>query len=174
MKKKSIISLVVCICMIFITSFSSVAAVTKESDPLQPGWIQINENRFENPSTGEYFQINQINQINQNKRPAPSTSVSFSFKIKYTFRCPTKFKATSTTAKVNADAHMEAPNGEYLGEFAGHAYAIDVGSKTAKFKIGSRHDVTIGKLRNKSTYTVTARNVDDSGVNYVVGDATVE
>lgn len=168
MKKKSIISLVMCICMLIITSFSSFAAVGKESEPLQPGWVQINENRFENPSTGEYFQIN------KNSGRASSTSVSFSYKIKYSFQCPTKFQATSTTANVNAYAHMEAPNGAFLGDYDGHAFAIDVGSKSANFEVGSRDDVSISGLRNGSTYTVTARNVDNSGGNYVVGDATVE
>ncbi|WP_313184992.1 hypothetical protein [Lacrimispora sp.] len=167
MKKKGIISLFLSICMFITMAFSTYAAEDTNDEQLQPGWIKVNEFRYENPTTGEYFAIQ------PNLARAASTSVSFDFKIKYSFDCPTKFNASGTSASVKSSAHVEDSSEAWIGGTT-YRYAINIGSKKASFTTGSSATKKVSGLRSGSTYTLSASTLDPTGNYYVVGSATVQ
>lgn len=167
-KKKGVISLFLSICMFMTMAFSAYAAQNPNDEQLQPGWIKVNEFRYENPTTGEYFAIQ------PNLARAASTSVSFDFKIKYSFDCPTKFKASGTSASIKSSAHVEDSSGSWIGSTS-YRYAIYVGSKKTSFTTGnSSATKKVSGLGNGSSYTITASTLDSTGSYYVVGSATVQ
>lgn len=166
--KKSFFAVILCVSMLFVTAFSAFAFETKAGDELQEGWIQVSENRFENATTGEYFEI--IPSTNR----ASAERVSFDFKIKNSFRCPTKFLASGTTATVDAWADRVDSSGR-VDNSVSLPFNIEVGSKTAEFSTGGFIDsVSISGLRAGSTYTVIASSPDATNGYYIEGNATVE
>lgn len=165
-KKNGLISLLLSMCMFITMAFSSYAAGSQKDEQLQPGWVKINEYRYENPTTGEYFVIQ--------PNLARAASVTFSFKIQYSFDCPTKFNASGTTASVISSAHVEDSYGAWIGGTS-YGYAIYVGTKKASFTTGgSSVTKTVSGLSSGSSYTVNASTLDNMGSYYVVGSATVQ
>ncbi|WP_077612407.1 hypothetical protein [Clostridium sp. Marseille-P2415] len=167
-KKNGLISLLLSICMFITMAFSAYAAEGQNDEQLQPGWIKVNEYRYENPTTGEYFVIH------PNLARASSTSVTFDFKIQYSFDCPTKFNASGTSASVKSSAHVEDSSGAWIGGTS-YGYAIYVGSKKASFTTGnSSATKKVSGLRSGSSYTLSASTLNKMGSYYVVGSATVQ
>lgn len=164
-KKKRIFLAFLCICMFITMAFSAYAAENQDNEPLQPGWIKVSEYRYENPATGEYFAI----------KPSMTrdASVSFSFKIKYSFNCPTKFQPSSSSASITAIAWVEDRYGGTVGET--HKYEVYIGTKKASFTTGSSSSTkSVTGLRSGSSYTVSVSTPDDTGNNYVVGNISVQ
>lgn len=163
-EKKRVISLFLSICMLITMAFSAYATENQNDEQLQPGWIKVDEYRYENPTTGEYFAI----QTDLTR----AASVSFEFKIKYSFSCPTKFQPSDTSVSVESTAHVEDSYGSWIG--ASYNYAIDIGTKSASFTTDSSATKTVTGLRSGSSYTVSARAVDNTNNYYIVGSATVQ
>lgn len=153
-------------CMFITMAFSSYAAGSQKDEQLQPGWVKVNEYRYENPTTGEYFVIQ--------PNLARAAGVTFSFKIQYSFDCPTKFKASGTSASVKSSSHVEDSSGTWIGGTS-YGYAIYVGSKKVSFTTDSSSVTkTVTGLNSGSSYTVSASTLNNMGSYYVVGSATVQ
>lgn len=175
-KTKSIISLVLCICMLLTMTFSVYAQENKNNQSLQPGWIKINDNDYENPTTGEYFKIRYNTSVCSKIGPESkrsSNSVSFDFKIRYSFTCPTKFLATGKSAYVNSYAYVEDTYGSAVGDRS-YRYSVQVGSKKANFTTGRSYDRTLSGFRNGKSYKIEVSTLDSTDPDYVVGSITVD
>ncbi len=165
--KKCLTTFIMGILMLLTTATSVYANEVKKEEVLQPGWIKINEYHYENPTTGEYFKRR------YNLMSASSDSVSFDFSIRYSFDCPTKFKPSSSSATVSADAHVEDESGTYYGNKV-YGYRVTVGSKKVNFKTGTSGDKKVTGLRVGSTNTITVSTTDSVTPYYVVGSITIE
>ena len=155
------------ISMFLVMTSTAFAKDIQKEEVLQPGWIKVNSNHYENPTTGEYFRIR------YNLSRASSDSVSFDFKIRYSFQCPTKFKAPSTSATVSAYADVEEYNGK-TNNSKSYGYRVTVGSKKANFTTGKSADKKISSLKKGKSYTVTVSTTENTESDYVVGNVTVE
>lgn len=117
--QKRFFAAIMCISMLLLMSFSAFASEPEDTEELQPGWVKVNDYYFENPTTGEYFEI--IPRTNRNG----SESFDFQFSIKYSFTCPTKFSASGETALVTSYADRVTHSGKIENDVK-LKYAIEI------------------------------------------------
>lgn len=153
------------------------------NDMLEPGWIQVGLGRWENPSTGEFFQINNVKPLAPSmynsdasllKAPAYTEDLSFSFKIRFHFKCPTKFKASSSSASVNTSVYTESESEKVEApDVNGFKYGVEVGSKTIKLVGGEVTDGTV-KVKEGRKYSVKVYTRQPlPAYTYLLGDVDV-
>ena len=171
MKRKWLLFIVTLISALFVGGLAAWAHEGESiEEVLQDGWVQIGEQRYENPKTGEYFYV-----ISDNSRSS-TTSLSFEFKIRNSFKCPTKFKASASSADISAFAQIVESNGMVIAGATEVNYVFDIGSKHKTFETGSNSDGTVSGLNKGSEYTVyvsTDKNKLPSN-GYVSGNVTIE
>lgn len=166
--QKRFFAAIMCISMLLLMSFSAFASEPEDTEELQPGWVKVNDYYFENPTTGEYFEI--IPKTNRDSKE----SVTFNFLIKYSFKCPTKFTASGETASVESSADR-VTHSEITDNSVELNYAIEIGTKKVDFYTGNSSTTeTVSGLKANKSYTVTASTQENTQGYYVKGWATVE
>jgi len=94
-------------------------------------------------------------------RQGADERVSFEFKIRYSFKCPTKFKASGTSASITGYANV-VDQSDRVTRGKTYPYKPYVGTKYVLFTTGDSSTDTVTGLRRGRSYEVSVSSPDKS------------